>query len=348
MIRRVAILVATTILASCGSIGGTPSASLQPLELMAAGADPGALDWYIPAGSATMVLLDHLDPGRLDATRRALLQRDLWMSFDTGYAREDRAALRARLAVLLRRTALPAEEIGRLPDTYAESVKLYPTSFDPAKPEQPFLPADLFDPNGPWIALHSDGVVAFQHDTFFANRSAFIVFVRHPEGRDAGLRFVEGLAKRKSPEIPVGMAFANVRRGLLISDGGTPVPSPFTESVQLRHYWGRNGNEQAVFKFELGRRDLRLRPLRPNEAKPGYAVSFEHVSARQSLSIPVMSTCLDCHGAGGAGGVQVLQHNMTVDYHLRPGTPEQEMAKVVRRKTEHDSWRALEALWRAD
>jgi len=341
--RRVAALIAAVSLGSCG-IPGAPSGSLEPLERMVDGADPGTLDWYLPRGTSPLAVLDRLKTSDLEPIRRAQLQRDLWMSFDTGVQREDRSEVRARIAGILLRLTLSVDEIARLPDTYAESAKLYPSSFDPAKREQPFLPPDLFDPNGPWVALHSDGAVAFRHDSFFGERSAFVIFVRHPEGREATIRFIEGLEKVKYPAIPIGMEFANVRRSLLISDQKIPVATPITESVQLRHYWGRNGDEQAVFKFELDRKDLRLRPLRKYEAKPSFAVSFEHAASRQSLSHPVLSTCLECH-VGGAAGVQVFLNNDMVKYHLRPGTPEQEFAKVLRRKTGEDSWKALEQLW---
>jgi hypothetical protein len=30
---------------------------------------------------------------------------------------------------------------------------VFPTNDDPADPQRPFLPADLFDPKGPWVAL---------------------------------------------------------------------------------------------------------------------------------------------------------------------------------------------------
>ena len=337
---RVAVgLIASAILA-CG-----PSPSLLPLERLAEGVAPDTLDWWIPSGASPLPLLDRLEIGHLDRTGRALLQRDLWMTFDIGHSGESRAPVRERIVGLLRRLALPAEEIARLPDTYAESTKIHPEAFDPSKRGQPYLPPDLFDPKGPWVVLRSEGTVALRHNSFFQHRSAFVILVRHPEGRDAAVRYVEGMARNKFPSLPDGIVFANVRRLLLISDQGMPVPSPITESVQIRHYSGPLGSEQAMFKFELDRKAMTLRAVGRDEAKPSYAVSFEHMTGKQSNSIPVLSTCTNCHFTAGPYGVQVFVHNSSLDYHLRPGDADGEIAAVVRLKTISDSWKLLKEHW---
>jgi len=340
MIRRAAALVAVGALLSCAS------ASLRPLERLAEGAPPGALDWEIPAGDSSLPLLDRLAEGRRDAVGRALLQRDLWMTFDIGYRREDRSATRERIAKLLLDLALPAEEIARLPDTYAESAKLFPPAFDPAKPDQPFLPPDLFDPGGPWVLLAGKNhPAATSHNSFFQWRSAFLIFVRLREGREATRKYVDALAVTKSPPIPVGIEFANVRRMMLISSAGEPVASPITESVQIRHYWGRNGDEQAMLKFELHRPELRLRPLAKSESKPSYAVSFEHDRSQESLSVPVMRTCRNCHEVGGPAGVQCFIPLMSMGLPLYPGGVSEQFERIVRLKKHDGSWQALQQLW---
>jgi len=340
MIRRAAALVAVGALLSC------ESASIRPLERLADGEPPETLDWQVPRGTSPLAVLERLDLSRPDPVYRALLQRDLWMTFDIGYVREERSAVRERIARMLLDLALPAEQISRLPDTYVESAKLYPPAFDPAKPGLPYLPPDLFDPDGPWVLLAREShPAAISHNDFFQWRSAFLVFVRHPDGREATRKYVEGLAAKGLPPMPVGIEFANVRRAMLISDRGNPVPSPLTESVQLRRYLGGRGDEQAVFKFELHRPELRLRPLAKNEVKPSYAVSFEHFASRQSLSVPVMGTCQSCHFTGGPAGVQVFLHLMSMGLPLNAAEVGPQLEAVARLKTRDDSWKELERLW---
>lgn len=323
--RRVAALLATAVLLSCDG------PSLVPLEDLAAGRPPASLDWWTPEGDAALAVLDRLDVSRLDRAQRALLQRDLWMTFDIGIALESRAAVRARIAPILRKLALPAEEIARLPDTVAESA-------------QPLLPADLFDPNGPWALLASEQrPAASSHDRFFQWRSAFLILVRHPDGREATRKFVDGLATNRYPPIPAGMEFANVRRALLISAEGEPVASPIVESVQIRRY----GREQEVVKFELRRPELRLRPLARDEVRPSYAVSFEHVAGRQSLSVPVMSTCANCHVGGGPASVQSFLNLMSMGLPLNRAEVGPQLEAVVRLKKSDRTWAELQRLWAA-
>jgi hypothetical protein len=102
-----------------------------------------------------------------DPLKRAVLQHDLWAVFDWlanptapyQYRADDvppeARALQVRLAKAIRRLALSAEEIRRLPDNYTAAItaRAFPTRHDPEQPERAFLPADLFDPDGPWVLL---------------------------------------------------------------------------------------------------------------------------------------------------------------------------------------------------
>src|SRR5258706_923370 len=213
-----------------------------------------------------------------------MLQRDLWMIFDVHNAALD-PLVRERISVLLRELALRDDQIRPLPDTYAEATRRCSPQWDPVRRGAPFLPATLFDPDGPWILLTTDFPAAHRHDSFFQYRSAFLLFVRHPEGRQATADYVEKLRSNKWPGVPWvrGMEFVLLRRALLINDHGAPVPSSLTESIQVRHFFGPTGNDQAFHKFELRRKDGRLQPFLPGEGKPSYAVSFEHFSAQLGL-----------------------------------------------------------------
>src|SRR5687767_14199221 len=106
-----------------------------------------------------------------DARRRLVLQRDLWAAFDyVAWYVDDwvfkpqhepaAIALRSRLAAGVARLALTREQIAALPDNYALAVKAgaFAAAHDPAHPQRPFLPADLFDEKGPWVRFHSQTV----------------------------------------------------------------------------------------------------------------------------------------------------------------------------------------------
>jgi hypothetical protein len=113
-----------------------------------------------------------------DPLKRLFLGHDLWAAFDyVAWYPDDwvfrrqfepaAIALRRRLARAIERLALDDREIGALPDNYAVAVrsKQYPTDHDPQRPQQPFLPPDLFDPNGPWVRFHeaAAGPMAREH-----------------------------------------------------------------------------------------------------------------------------------------------------------------------------------------
>src|SRR5205814_1226519 len=51
------------------------------------------------------------------------------------------------------------------------------------------LPRSLFQTNGDWVNIAADGrePIARSHVSFFGGRSVFQVFLRHPEGRQAGI-----------------------------------------------------------------------------------------------------------------------------------------------------------------
>jgi hypothetical protein len=231
-----------------------------------------------------LALLDEFlakDPAPLrDPLKRAVLQHDLWSAFDGTVAHEKRCkpedplrahlrALRARLQVALRRLALTPEEIEKLPDTYAQAVaaREFGATYDRAKPEAPFLPADLFQAEGPWICLRSgnrDEPLAIEHTSAFSGTSAFLVFLRLPGGRKEGLEFLERVKERGKavknafeadlPPIPAGTHVALVRQMLLIDSRGQIAPTRITEEVQLRVHRGHvppEGNAQSVFPQDV-------------------------------------------------------------------------------------------------
>jgi hypothetical protein len=214
-----------------------------------------------------------------DPLKRAVLQRDLWLVFnwlegdhgkfsDPAFKPEEvRAArdrLRRPLAAVIGRLALTPDQIKKLPDNYAAAVASaeFAKRFDPKRPDKPYLPADLFAADGPWVCVgRPDGPIAPEHlrDTgtnVFTN-SAFLLFLRLPAGRAATVAYlkrlrafdqpllVEAKDKKRSekyspnpklPPFPVGTEVALVRRALLIASRNRPTATTLTESVQLRIY----------------------------------------------------------------------------------------------------------------
>src|SRR5262249_4481250 len=134
----------------------------------------------------------------------------------------------------------------------------FAVKYDADHPERPFLPPDLFRNDGPWAEVEADNgstVIAARHVFDFSGRSAFRVFLRFPEGRQATLDYfmtlhdfpkpsvmsrarggkVETLGLSQGlPQFPVGTQTALVRQLLLVDREGRITATPLTESVQLR------------------------------------------------------------------------------------------------------------------
>ena len=185
----------------------------------------------------------------VDPVKRAILQRDLWLvaNWLIGRSKADSEKLLRLIAQVVSRLALTPEQIVRLPDNYAMAVasKKFAAEFDQDKPERAYLPTNLFHRDGPWICVgRTDGRTAPAHlggplhllpnseKNPFTN-STFLVFLKLPAGREAGLAFLKQLARqpkpiflvmtgedgratsapnRDLPALPVGSELALVRR----------------------------------------------------------------------------------------------------------------------------------------
>ena len=194
-----------------------------------------ALDRFLatPAAVMTMSLPDRVE-----------LQQRLWKLFDTQADVEfeiafpksgflgARAGLRRKLAAAIRAVALTPEQIKSLPDNYAEAVRsgAFAAEVKEAGEERPLLPADLFDEKGPWVCVSvGNGLMAPMHTHADAGRSMFDVFLRLPAGRQAGLDYVQKLAKFrpkwiKNPE-PMTREMVN-EQGVPVPIDGKWVPVP--------------------------------------------------------------------------------------------------------------------------
>ena len=209
--------------------------------------------------------------------KRAVFQRDLlavyeWLSAPSDEKDPGRSELQERIAEVIRRLALTSDGIGILPDNYNDIIRAQtlPTQYDPASAKEPFLPADLFDPNGPWVCLGEQHgrPVASDHLESFHGRSVFLVFFQVPGGRSKTLEYLEKLRNipktwgpnldrpqsagfppvlvpyPEPPQFPTGTRMALIRQLVLVNDHGHPTSTHLTESVQIRVY--------RAIHFDLG------------------------------------------------------------------------------------------------
>jgi len=197
-----------------------------------------------------------------DPLKRAILQRDLWAIFDwtTDCLECDKQStaklnLQTKLAEVIKRLALSQDQLAALPNTYKQAVDegKFATTYDVNKRDQSFLPPDLFDPKGPWVALSIRGgdLVARGHVAAFSGRSIFLIFMRLPGGRAATLDYLKTLSSFRNPwlldpetrrplpnpdlpQFPAGTQLALVRRMVLIDANGQFRPTNIIEDVQIR------------------------------------------------------------------------------------------------------------------
>jgi len=263
-----------------------------------------------------------------DPLKRAIFQRDLWavLANLSGAARKtfredptgrlelagiedpgdtelpqrtQRREVQMQLAQIMRQVALAPAEIDALPDNLAATVRAgtFPTSFDPKHADRPFLPSDLLDPDGPWVAVanpdRTDRLAAPEHVRFTKGRSLFLTLVRSPEGRQTTEAAVKKL------EFPTGTQVALLRRIFLIDTTGALRPTRLTESLQLRVFQEPYRNHPA-FEFALRRADL--------------------IARRSGGLRPIGEEDVLYFNFGGVGGDQVgFPDPFEVRLHRRPG-----------------------------
>lgn len=317
-------------------------------------------------------LSSHAETQIRDPLKRAMFQRDLWAVFDWLACQPqpdpaEREALEHRLAEIMKRVALPRDEILSLPDHYALTVgaNRFPPDFQPDHPETAFLPPDLFRRDGAWVPMgRSGGPIAMTHTEAFPffGRSAFLVFVRSPDGRASTLDFVESLNKEINPVTAAGTEVALVRRMLLIDDHGEPVLSPLIETIQIRHY----SPVQSFYEFELDRERLFDEPagaLVPNDDMfllfMGHGDVFE-MAELPTLQAAIPDICKACHArdpSSSAFGstmsiISYSREPFPLPKNERPvlsvTTWAGEARAVIEWKEKHHTWKSLQALWEPD
>lgn len=341
-----------------------------------------------------------------DSVKRAIMQRDLWAVFDWSVQREpgdvdepgyqkERQELQIRLAEVLRRLALTSKEVESLPDNYAEAVasKTVAQEYDPDHRDRSFLPPDLFEPRGPWVLIsgNSSEPVAKRHASEFSGRSRFLVFVRLPGGRKSTLDYFQtlwnfpqpwipprGTTDRDPdlPQFPAGTQVALVRQMTLFDDRGNLVPTPLTESVQIRVYRTITASKenryesedfeelsrrsgQAFYEFTLSRPQLfaskagGLRTTGRDErefsvrADDPFEPLAKNLIPLQLRTEPIFLQCAICHSAGG---IRSLESRGRL---LKPNPLQQDLPgkaygprwweydQTINWKRDRDDWRLL-------
>jgi hypothetical protein len=313
-----------------------------------------------------------------DPVKRALLQRDLWYVFDklaepTTFTDTDpvkdrqpeRRAVQKRLAQVMRRLELTADQIRKLPDTYAATVKggAFPAKFDPDRPDRPYLPDDLrLDNKGEWVPISRwypvSGLSAPAHARELAGKAVVVTLLRLPGGRKPTEEFISRLPRRRGdgkpeelPELPDGSQVALVRVMLLADDRGTLRPTPVTEGVQLRVF--PKGKEQRFFEFTLDRAGLAsgragLRAVGRDEIDYFGGLDNGHSQIDRlgpeelPKMRPALATCIGCHNAPKLEAINTFGFGRTDGYQ---GGTTTDMATQVRHtvnlKVKSYSWGLL-------
>ena len=234
-----------------------------------------------------------------DPVKRAVFQHDLWAVFDwlvtttMRYPPQTRRPieareLQARLAKVIQRVALTNEQIKALPDTYVGAIasKTFAGRYVPEHSKNAFLPPEIFNATGPWVALNSvSGLTPLSHARAFSH-SAFAIMINLPDGREATIDYLKRLwdfpqpfvadttfpnerrlkLNPELPQLPIGTQVVLIRKMLLIDQAGEPVPSSLLESIQIRVFHQPSSvdythepdfyGDQDFFEFRFTRRKL--------------------------------------------------------------------------------------------
>lgn len=311
-------------------------------------------------------------------------QLDSWKYVDPEDKRQQRRLLTPKqkkperalhtAASLIRRLALSKEEILALPDTLARTLesRKYPPEFNPDKPEEPFLPADLYKTDGPWVALgnSTELPLAIRHVTYFGGRSSFQIFLRVPAGRGAAQELIFSLSTYRGekqydpPRIPAGTQLALVEQSFLINAAGDIVPSPLVEIVELRvirnpsvrAIMKNRDTAHAVFRFRL-RPDLlatgdpaplRARGTGEEDWEPIVQLVEQGRAGPWDTGSSSLFLCSTCHSFSQAQALGIFEFRQTFKDAGTLGIvdPAQERKRILQWKLNDAAWKELLDSWK--
>ena len=317
-----------------------------------------------------------------DPRKRLLLQRDLWAVFDylawypddwVHHSKHEGAAiaLRTRLATAIGRLALDRARSKRCRTTMRWRCgrgNLRQRMIQRV-PDKPFLPADLFDPAGPWVRFHHSSAqpMAREHFEAAGGRAAHVIFIRLPQGRAATEQYLRQLPERVE-QFPPGTMVAMVRRALAVDRGAKLRVTPVTELVQIRVYLcipeDRHANmhgdfgEQDVYEFVLDREEFLagkhgLRAVGADEPADPFVRNegdpFSPGPQREQAVAPKqLQTCIQCHQSPGVYSVlsmqQVLRGDKMRDERFRTYGLDIELKYTSHAKSGRFDWGLLQGM----
>lgn len=235
-----------------------------------------------------------------DPLKRVVFQHDIWAAYDhlidlnnrrVGdlQTRQRRTTLCQKLAKCMQQLAVSAEELNRLPNTYAvalESGAFVPRhNFDATVN---YLPHGLLDDADEWVEIdfyypdmHEDIMDRFisLHARSFLGRSHYRIFYRFPDGRKQVVTYLKDLEERgidwklssqfgfarlrkDAPQIPVGTEVLLLQQMIALDDQLRPVPTSIAESVQFRAYRNVDGSGEPETNTGVGMNVLDYRMKR--------------------------------------------------------------------------------------
>ena len=337
---------------------------------------------------ARLEAVEKLPPAQMEeqpASRRLIFLRDLWPVFDglhqahvnvprdkeaTAKAISRRDELLRRVASLMKRLELTEDEVRALPNAFqwVGDKKLYPQSFDPSSPSEPFFPVELLDKDGPWVTYSREkesSAGGTEHMRFVKHRSLFTLHLRAPDGRDAGVTFLRDWTKSEGQQlVPPGTTLALLRRALVPTRSGKLLVSPFVESLQLIVV---TPPQDQRFKFTLDRPELLagrlgLKPLGKDD--PVDTSSFESIILPNRMALAPSKTdppseslialryktlreipsslksCVQCHGGGGTVRNQLFGFTREQKAAFLQSDPDEAAATIIKKKEASEEWKS--------
>ena len=267
------------------------------------------------------------------------------------------------------RLELTPDEVAALPDTYRSLVaaRVFADHFDPKSPANPFLPPDLLDERGPWVAIARDTKTlgAQAHLDSVSYRSAFVPYLRVSDRRQDAIDYLQKF-QHFDPKVdlgvPVGSKLALLRRMMLPTSSGHIVVTPVVESLQLIVV---DSSDDRRFKFVLDRKAFMtsgttLRPLDEND--PIDAYSLDQASVRRRIKDEVktdadgeplvlgkyagptpyksLNQCAACHGRTVSQGVQLFPQMFGPTTKPVPMDWAEQTRRIIRSKEKSEEWKA--------
>ncbi len=280
------------------------------------------------------------------------------------------ATLRKKVARIMRRLELTPDEVATLPDAYRDllKAKIFADHFEPDSPKTPFLPPDLLDDGGPWVAIARDTKTlgASAHLNSVNLRSAFVPYLRvsdHRQDTIDYLRKFQHFDPNVNLGVPVGSQLALLRRMMLPTTSGHAMVTPVIESLQLIVV---DSTDDHRFKFVIDRKAIiaggtALRPLDKNDPMDAYSIEQASTPRRAIMDEKIKSDtdgeplvlgeyadvppyrslnlCSTCHGNTMSQGAQLFGFFFGPTTKPVPMDSAKQISRIIRIKEKSPEWK---------